>query len=93
MRLVRMAGDTEVIDRTAVELHDRLVSHLFECGMQLAAVLSRDQVDAEDRRRLLAVIQELDGAIRTARFSVFAEIEVGIEVAAAVAAEPSYVFS
>lgn len=76
MRLVRMAGDTEATDRTAIESHDRLVSHLFECGMQLAAVLSRDAVDAEDRRRLLAVIDELDGAIRAARHSAFAGVAV-----------------
>ena len=88
MWLVQMPGDAEAvdavdcvtIDRTAIdgteiELHDRLVSHLFECGMKLEAVLSRDQVDAEDRRGLQAVTHELDGAIRTARRAAFARFE------------------
>jgi len=88
MWLVQMPGDAEAtvavdrttidrtaIDRTAMEFQDRLVSHLFECGMKLAAVLSRDQVDAEGRRGLQEVIHELDGAIRTVRHAAFARFE------------------
>ena len=60
--------------------------------MELAAILSRDKVDAEDRRRLQTMIRELDGAVRSARHTTFsrATTEVAEEAETIEPSEPSY---
>ena len=51
----------------AMPVDDQVINRIFECGMALAAALGRPDVGDETRRRLLGVIADLDGVIRTVR--------------------------
>jgi PAS domain S-box-containing protein len=56
--------------RIGTELNDRVVNHLFSCGLTLASVLTTD-LDAAVDERLRDVVETLDTAIRQIRNTVF----------------------
>jgi len=51
-------------ERTAADMHDRVISRLFSAGLTLTSVMSRGGVDDDAAQRLHGVIGELDTAIR-----------------------------
>jgi PAS domain S-box-containing protein len=63
-------------DRIAGDLHDRVIGHLFGCGLTLASVLGRHNLDHRMTEQLHDVIDELDNAIRHIRNTVFESIEL-----------------
>ncbi len=63
--------------RVAADLHDRVVGHIFGCGLTLASVLGRNQLDDRIALELHGVIDELDTAVREIRNTVFARLERG----------------
>lgn len=58
-------------DRIAANLHDRVIGHLFGCGLTLASVLGRHDLDERIAEQLQSVIDELDTAGRQIRDTVF----------------------
>jgi hypothetical protein len=62
-------------DRIAADLHDRVIGHIFGCGLTLASVLGRNQLDDRIAQELHDVIDELDTAVQQIRNTVFARLE------------------
>ena len=62
-------------DRIARDLHDQVIGHLFGCGLTLASVLGRHDLDPHITEQLHDVIDELDHAMRHIRDTVFATVE------------------
>jgi len=62
-------------DRIAADLHDRVIGHIFGCGLTLASVLGRNQLDDRIAQELHGVIDELDTAVQQIRKTVFARLE------------------
>jgi len=72
--LERAARTADVLDqneRLAAVMHDRVVHHLFACGLTLASVLARNELDAMVTERLNDVIDELDVSVQEMRHVVF----------------------
>lgn len=55
----------------AMELHDRVIGHLFGSRLMLASILSLGKVDAEVAERLRYVLDELETAVRDIRRNDF----------------------
>lgn len=51
-------------ERIAADSHDRVIGHLYGCGLTLTSVLGRNQLDDGVAERLHNVIDELDTTIR-----------------------------
>jgi signal transduction histidine kinase len=62
-------------ERIAADLNDRVIGHLFGCGLSLASVLGRHQLDDRITQQLSDVIDELDTAVYEIRNSAFARLE------------------
>lgn len=73
----RTASARDRDDRIAADLHDRVIGHIFGCGLTLASVLGRNQLDDRIAEELHRVIDELDTAARQIRNTVFARLEYG----------------
>ena len=56
-------------------MHDRVIGHLFGSGMNLAAVLSSNQLDESMSRRLHEVVADLDAAIREIRNAIYQQMD------------------
>jgi len=55
-----------------IELHDRVIGHLFGSRLMLASILSLGKVDTEVAERLRYVLDELETAVRAIRRHDFA---------------------
>jgi len=65
------------VDRPATHLvDDRVINHIFGCGLTIAAILGRPEIGDEVTRRLLGVIDELDMAVTAIRHAAFAALVV-----------------
>jgi hypothetical protein len=53
------------------DVSDRVMNHIFGCGLTLAAVMSRAHLDHEVAERLGDVIDELDAALAAIRRAAF----------------------
>lgn len=62
------AGD----EHEAVDLHNRVINHIFGSGLTLAGILSLQQVDEDTAEKLRRVIEELDTAVRDLRSAAIA---------------------
>jgi signal transduction histidine kinase len=69
-RLARQLDVHEDRDRIARDLHDHVIQRVFAAGLTLQAVLPR-VADAEARRRVLAVVGQLDETVREIRTTIF----------------------
>ncbi len=80
--LERTARDAMALDhdeRIAADLHDRVIGHIFGCGLTLASVLGRNELDGRIAEQLHDVIDKLDSAVREIRDVVFARVERGTD--------------
>jgi len=71
------ARATSTIDedeRIAADLHDAVIGRLFGCGLSLASVLGRNQLDDGITIQLHEIIDDIDRAIREIRNTVFARL-------------------
>ena len=59
-------------EQIAADLHDRVIGHLFGCGLTLASVLGHDRINGRVEEQLRDVIDRLDHAISEIRSTVFA---------------------
>jgi two-component system, NarL family, sensor histidine kinase DevS len=74
-RAARIASARENDDRIASDLHDHVINHLFGCGLTLASVIGRNQLDDHIVAQLYDVVDELDTAVKQIRDTVFARLE------------------
>ena len=72
----RIATARDNDDRIASDLHDRVIGHLFGCGLTIASVIGRNQLDDRIVGQLHAVVDELDTAVKHIRDTVFARVEL-----------------
>jgi GAF domain-containing protein len=73
-RLHSQLQDLALLDdqeRIARDLHDHVIGHLFGCGLTLASVLGRNELDDRIVEQLHDVLDELDAAIQQIRDTVF----------------------
>ena len=73
-REAREASALDHNERIAVDLHDRVIGHLFGCGLTLASVLGRNQLDEGITERLHDVLEEIDTVVQEIRNAVFARL-------------------
>ena len=73
-RLAHATSVTDEDERIAADLHDAVINHLFSCGLTLASVLSRKQLDDRLTEQLYDVIDELDAAIHDIHDIVFGRL-------------------
>jgi two-component system, NarL family, sensor histidine kinase DevS len=73
-REAREASALDHDERIAADLHDRVIGHLFGCGLTLASVLGRNQLDDRIAEQLHGVIDELDTAVQQIRNAAFARL-------------------
>ena len=66
--------------RSARDLHDVVVNHIFATGLTLAGILSLHSVDAQVAERLHDAIHELDTAIHELRTAVLASRDADNEL-------------
>jgi hypothetical protein len=68
------AAESLAEDRSGVEieLHDRVIGHLFGSRLMLASIVSLGKVDTEVAERLRYVLDELESAVRAIRRHDFA---------------------
>jgi len=71
----RTASALDRDDRIAADLHDRVIGHIFGCGLTVASILGRNQLDERVAQELHGVIDELDTAVQQIRNTVFARLE------------------
>jgi hypothetical protein len=62
------AGD----EHDPVDLHDRVINHIFGSGLALAGILSLQQVDTDTAEQLRSVIEQLDRAVHDLRGAAIA---------------------
>ena len=74
-RAARTASTLENHERIAADLHDRVIGHLFGCGLTLASIIGRSQLDDHIVEQLHAVVDQLDAAVKQIRDTVFARLE------------------
>lgn len=72
--VARAASTLDHDERIAADLHDRVIGHLFGCGLTLASVLGRNKLEDRIAQQLHDVIDELDSAVRQIRNTVFARL-------------------
>ena len=70
----RTASARDNDDRIGADLDDRVINHLFGCGLTLASVLGRNQLDDRIVAQLYGVIDELDRAVKQIRDTAFARL-------------------
>ena len=58
-------------ERVLSDAHDRAINDIFGCGLALASVLSRPDIDEEIARRLFDVLERLDTAVSALRGAAF----------------------
>ncbi len=61
-------------ERIDVDVFDGVTNRIFGCGLALAAVLNRSDVDDEVAERLGYVLEELDIAVTEIRRAAFARV-------------------
>jgi PAS domain S-box-containing protein len=66
----RTAATLDHDERIAADLHDRVIGHLFGCGLTLASILGGHQSGDRITQRLHEVINELDNAVYEIRDTV-----------------------
>ena len=71
----RTASASDNDDRIGADLNDRVINHLFGCGLTLASIIGRNQLDEHIVAQLYGVIDELDTAVKQIRDTVFARHE------------------
>ncbi len=59
---------------SAADVGDRVVNHIFGCGLTLAALVGRPDVNAEVAEQLCGVIEGLDQAVSAMRRAAFAAL-------------------
>ena len=69
-QLARQLDVYEDRDRIARDLHDLVIQRVFAAGLALQSVLPRVS-DAEARRRVQGVVQQLDDTVRDIRTTIF----------------------
>jgi signal transduction histidine kinase len=69
-RLARQLDVYEDRDRIARDLHDLVIQRVFAAGLALQSLLPR-VTDAEARRRVQAVVRQLDDTVRDIRTTIF----------------------
>jgi signal transduction histidine kinase len=69
-QLARQLDVYEDRDRIARDLHDLVIQRVFAAGLSLQSLVPR-VTDAEARRRVLAVISQLDDTVRDIRTTIF----------------------
>ena len=62
-------------ERIGTVMHDRVIGLLFASGLNIAAVLSANQLDHHATGRLRDVVAELDAAIREIRTAIFQHLD------------------
>ena len=62
-------------ERIGTVMHDRVIGLLFASGLNIAAVLSANQLDHHATGRLRDVVGELDAAIREIRTAIFQHLD------------------
>ena len=69
-RLARRLDVYEDRDRIAADLHDHVIQRVFAAGLSLQSVLPRI-TDSDARRRISAVVNQLDDTVRDIRTTIF----------------------
>ncbi len=70
---IKSARDND--DRIGAELNDRVINHLFGCGLTLASIIGRNHLDDHIVAQLHNLIDDLDNAVKHIRDTVFARLE------------------
>jgi PAS domain S-box-containing protein len=73
-QLDRIASACDNDDRIGSDLNDRVINHLFGCGLTIASVISQSQLDDHIVAQLYGVVDELDSAVKQIRDTVFARL-------------------
>jgi signal transduction histidine kinase len=66
-RAARTEMLSDEVPGVAMELHDRVIGHLFGSRLMLASIVSLGKVDTEVAERLRYVLDELETAVRDIR--------------------------
>jgi hypothetical protein len=65
------------LDLSGVDVGDHVINHIFGCGMTLAGIVARPDIDDEVAERLLNVIDGLDMAVSAMRHAALTTLVAG----------------
>ena len=74
-RAANVASARDHDDRIGADLNDRVINHLFGCGLTVASILGRNHLDDHIAAQLHRLIDDLDTAVKHIRDTVFARLE------------------